>query len=121
MNARAPAFEASDSQGAPAPSMSIARQNVINVVNPGDLPISPGLYRVVWANRKSDGAFVLRFPDHPAQPDETEVVSTGRKRVKLKLHMPTRVSLAVLEELAGKRWVVNPKILASQSTTSTSL
>lgn len=109
MNARDPAFEASDSQGAPAPSTSIARQNVINVVNPGDLPISPGLYRVVWANRKSDGAFVLRFPDRPAQPDETEVVSTGRKRVKLKLHMPTRVSLAVLEELAGKRWVVKTR------------
>jgi hypothetical protein len=36
-------------------------------------------------------------------------VSTGRKRVKPKLRFPTRVSLAVLEELAGKRWVVKTR------------
>jgi len=106
MNARDPAFEgAAGSSQAPA-TLPIGRHNVLHVINPGDLQLEPGLFRVVWANRKSDGAFLLRFPDR--QTDESDV-STGRKRVKPKLRFPTRVSLAVLEELAGKRWVVKTR------------
>lgn len=80
----------------------IGRQQVINVVNPGDLPIQPGLFRVVWANRKSEAAFLLRFPD---RPKETEV-STGQKRIKPKLGLPTRVNLSTLEDLARKHCVI---------------
>lgn len=85
--------------------VQIGRHNVLHVINPGPLPVEPGLFRVVWANRKSDGAFLLRFP---SRQEETEI-STGRKRVKPKLHFPTQVSLIALEELAGKRWVVKTR------------
>lgn len=83
----------------------LGRHNVINVINPTELPIDPGLYRIVWANRVSDCAFVLRFPDRPAESD----VSTGNKRVKLKLHRPTRVSLSVLEDVFNKRLIVKTR------------
>lgn len=105
MNARDTSFDSCGNSQFPEMSAQIGRQNVLNIVNPGPLPIEPGLFRVVWANRKSDGAFLLRFPD---RQEETEV-STGRKRVKPKLHFPTQVSLAVLEELAGKRWIVKTR------------
>lgn len=85
--------------------IKVGRHDVINVVTAGDLPVTPGLFRVVWANRKSDKAFLLRFPE---MGEEIEV-STGRQRVKVKLHFPTCASLAVLEELAGKRWIVKTR------------
>lgn len=83
----------------------LGRHDVINVISPTELPIDAGLYRIVWANRVSDAAFVLKFP--PRLP-ETEV-STGNKRVKLKLHRPTRVSLSVLEDILSRRLIVKTR------------
>lgn len=83
----------------------LGRHDVINVITPTELPIDPGLYRIVWANRVSDAAFVLKFP---VRLPETEV-STGNKRVKLKLHRPTRVSLSVLEDILSKRLIVKTR------------
>lgn len=83
----------------------IGRHNVLQIIKPGDLPVSAGLFRVVWANRKTDNAFLLRFPDRQEESD----VSTGRKRSKPKLHFPTQVSLAALEQLAGMRWIVKTR------------
>ncbi len=80
----------------------LGRHDVINVIKPLELPIAPGLYRIVWANRVCDCAFVLRFPER----SEVTEVSTGKKRVKQKLHFPTRVSLAVLEEVFNKRFLI---------------
>ncbi len=83
----------------------IGRHDVINVIKPTQLPIDAGLYRVVWANRVNDAAFVIKFP---ARLPETEV-STGNKRVKLKLHRPTRVCLSVLEGILSKRLIVKTR------------
>jgi len=83
----------------------LGRHNVINVIKPTELPIDPGLYRIVWANRVSDCAFVLRFPDRLPESE----VSTGNKRVKLKLHRPTRVSLSLLEDVFNKRLIVKTR------------
>lgn len=106
MNTRDATFDCA-TRGSRAPAQEpICRHNVVQVINPGPLQVDTGLFRVVWANRKSDGAFLLRFPGR--QEEESEV-STGRRRVKPKLSFPTRVSLAVLEELAGKRWVIKTR------------
>ena len=83
----------------------LGRHDVINVIKPTDLPIDPGLYRVIWANRVSDAAFVLKFP--PRMPEAE--ISTGNKRVKPKLHRPTRISLAALEEILHKRLIVKTR------------
>ena len=106
MNARGPNF-VTDSSEQPTLTdiFSVGRHDAIVVVNPGDLPITSGLHRVVWANRKSGNAFLLRFPD---QREQT-TVSTGNKRIKQRLHKPTLVSLAALEDLGKKRWVVKTR------------
>lgn len=83
----------------------LGRHDVINVIKPTELPIDPGLYRIVWANRVSDCAFVLRFPD---RLPETEI-STGNKRVKPKLHRPIRVSLTILEDIHTKRLIIKTR------------
>lgn len=101
MNARLPTTDAATSPPAPpqpTPSVVIGRQDALNVISADGLPIRPGLYRVVWANRASDNAFLLRFPD--AREQEEQEVSTGNKRTKLRLHMPTHASLLALEALA---------------------
>lgn len=87
--------------------IKIGRHDAINVIRPGDLPIASGLYRVVWANRMSDKAFLLQFP---ARQEKTEV-STGKKRLKIKLHFPVAVSLISLEELAAQNWLVRTKAI----------
>jgi hypothetical protein len=86
-------------------SERLGRHDVINVIKPLELPIDPGLYRIVWANRKSDSAFVLRFPDR----QEDTAVSTGRKRVKPKLCRPVRVLLSTLEDIFSKRLIVKTR------------
>lgn len=108
MNARDPnLFPANETSGQRTEEncFSVGRNDALNIVNVGDLPIETGLHRVVWANRKSGNAFLLRFPNQR----ELGEVSTGTKRVKQRLHMPTRVSLAVLEDMGTKRWIVKTK------------
>lgn len=89
--------------------VQLARHDAIVVINAEGLPIESGLFRVVWANRKSDAAFLLRFPD-AQEPDgqENDVVVEGKKR-RPNLKIPTRVSLTTLEDMAGKRWVVETR------------
>jgi hypothetical protein len=83
----------------------VGRHDVINVVKSDVLPIATGLYRVVWANRKTNCAFVLRFPSR----QEEKEISTGTIRVKQKLHWPTFVHLDELEKIAEKRWLLKTK------------
>lgn len=91
-------------------SFTIGRYDSINVLTNDQLEIEVGLHRVVWANRKTDTAFLLRFPNQllPEEPRKgAEIpISTGNKRVKQRLHMPTMVSLSTLEELGNKYRVV---------------
>ena len=105
MNARDPNVFVEHDQFPPDAPQYIGRHNVLQIIKPGDLPVTTGLFRVVWANRKTDNAFLLRFPDRQEESD----VSTGRKRTKPKLHFPTQVSLAALEQLAGMRWIVKTR------------
>lgn len=83
----------------------LGRHDVINVIKPTELPIDSGLYRIVWANRVSDAAFLLKFPARLPELD----VSTGNKRVKLNLHRPTRVSLSTLEDILCQRLIVKTR------------
>lgn len=104
MNSRDQAFDIRQ-ESAGEDLIQIGRHDVLHVINPGTLPVQPGLFRVVWANRKSDSAFLLRFPNR----QEEREISTGRKRVKPQLHFPTKVSLLALNELAANRWVVRTR------------
>jgi putative transposase len=108
MNARDPNLFPADENAGQRPMencFSVGRNDALHIVNVGDLPVEPGLHRVVWANRKSGNAFLLRFPNQREQGE----VSTGTKRVKQRLHMPTQVSLAVLEDMGNKRWIVKSR------------
>ena len=108
MNARDPDFsQESDSTEATAAQncFSVGRHDALLIINAGSLPIAPGLHRVVWANKKSDNAYLLRFPNQREQSD----VSTGNKRVKERLYVPTQISLAVLQELGQKRWIIKTR------------
>jgi hypothetical protein len=57
-----PRFEsAADSSHAPA-TLPIGRHNVLHVINPGDLQVEPGLFRVVWPTVRATGRFCCVFP-----------------------------------------------------------
>lgn len=106
MNGADQSFEDSAHLTLPSPTVRIGRHDVISVMKSGELPIATGLFRVVWANRKSDLAFLLRFPEK-----EEIAVGTGRKQIKPKLHSPVCVNLSVLEEHAEKRWVIKARAI----------
>lgn len=85
--------------------IELARHDAIAIVNAEGLPVETGLYRVVWANRKSDAAFLLRFPDAGDAVAEADNASDGKKEKKKRrpnLKMPTHVSLATLEALIDR-------------------
>lgn len=91
----------------------IGRHDAILVLRNDSLEIETGLHRVVWANRRSGNVFLLRFPNQlqstPKWCETGVEVSTGNKRVKQRLHMPTMVSLPLLEELGRKRLIVKTR------------
>jgi putative transposase len=94
-------------------AFKIGRHDAIVILRSSGLKIEYGLHRVVWANRKNDKAFLLRFPNQLQNSEEKDAtaieVSTGNVRVKQRLHMPTMVSLAVLEDLGNKRHIVKTR------------
>lgn len=108
-------YEAYD-DNAPAPMVPkieefrLGRNDAIVVHTKDSLEIEPGLHRVVWTNRMKGVAYLLRFPQRCPEAkvgtDTAVKVSTGKKRVKHKLHMPTMVSLTALEMLGNSRQVV---------------
>lgn len=87
----------------------LGRNDAIVVHTKNSLEIEPGLHRVVWTNRMTGIAYLLRFPQQKQESNPASnadvVVSTGNKRVKHRLHMPTMVSLVTLETLGNIRQV----------------
>lgn len=96
-----------------ATEFRIGRHDAIVVLRNDSLEIEAGLHRVVWANRRSGNAFLLRFPNQlqgsSKRSEGVVEVSTGTKRIKQRLHMPTMVSLSVLEDLGRKRLIVKTR------------
>ena len=94
-------------------TFTVGRHDALLVLRSDTLEIETGLHRVVWANRRSGNAFLLRFPNQlqsqPKPPESGVPVSTGNIRVKQRLHMPTMVSLTLLEALGRKRMVVKAR------------
>lgn len=90
----------------------ICRGNVLSIGKSNVKHLTPGLYRVVWANRRSNSSYLMRFPDS----SQGRQISTGNSRRKIRLKKPFMVPLDTLENmlsghLATKVKAIIPKHL----------
>lgn len=88
----------------------ICRGNVLSIGKNNVKHLAPGLYRVVWANRRSNRAYLMRFPD----ASQSQQISTGNSRRKIRLKKPFPIPLDTLENLLSGHLATKVKAVIPQ-------
>ena len=79
----------------------VHRNDVLCVQKNAASQLTGGLYRAVWVNRKSNSAYLLKFPLFIPNGE----ISTGNLRTKMRLKRPVYVELQLLESLIESRQI----------------